>query len=178
LKYKQNKILLTLLLSLISVTANAGSFFIDCKTSPKEAKLELPAPANEWAKIGCSKFGHILMAQKGWFWGLSPSPKPAFLPADILNTRKMRNVGNTIYFKQFEIKKLTGKVASERHYLFHKWLGKERTSIYPEVWEIKATNESNKTLTLNIFKKTTGGGWGIACLPKCGKMKPFIIVKR
>ena len=136
MKYKQNKILLTLLLSLISVTTNAGSFFIDCKTSPKDAKLELPAPANEWAKIGCSKFGHILMAQKSWFWGLSPSPKPAFLPADILNTRKMRNVGNTIYFKQFEIKKLTGKAANERHYLFHKYVQRIIHRILPGLGQL------------------------------------------
>lgn len=90
----------------------------------------------------------------------------------------MRNVGNTVYFKEFKIKQLTGNEATKKHTLFHKWLGKERSSVYPEVWEIKAKNESNKILTLNIFKKTSGGGWGIACLPECGKMKPFIIVKK
>lgn len=153
------------------------SFFISCDGSPKEARLELPAPANEWVKVGCSQFGHILMAQDGWHWGQDPTPKPAFLPADILNTMEIREVGNKVYFKEFRLRQLLGAEATKRHELFHKWIGKERTSIYAEVWELVAVNESGKSLTLNIFKRPSGGGWGIACLPECDKMNPFVIVK-
>lgn len=153
------------------------SFFISCDGSPKEAILELPAPAKEWVKVGCSQFGHILMAPDGWFWGQAPTPKPALLPADLLNTTKMRKVGNKVYFKEFKLRQLAGSEALKRHELFYKWTEKERTSIYPEVWELLAVNESGKTLTLNVFKRPSEGGWGIACVPECGKMKPFVMVK-
>ena len=159
----------------ISATATE-SFFASCDGSPKEAKLELPFPAKEWAKVGCSRFGHVVMAQDGWFWGQAPSPKPAFLPADLLNTTKMREVGNKVYFREFKVRQLSEPEAIKRHELFYKWIGKERTSIYPEVWELTAVNESGKSLTLNVFKRPSEGGWGIACIPECDKMKPFIIV--
>jgi len=155
----------------------AESFFISCDDSPEEARFELPAPAKEWGKVGCTRFGHILMAQDGWFWGQAPAPKPAFLPADLLNTTQMRQVGNKVYFKEFRLRQLSEAEAQSRHELFYKWMGKERTSIYPEVWELVAVNESGKSLTLNIFKRPTEGGWGIACIPECGKMKPFVVVK-
>ncbi len=160
-----------------SMVHAAESFFVSCDGSPKEARLELPAPANEWGKVGCSQFGHILMAQNGWFWGQDPTPRPAFLPADLLNTMQMRKVGNNVYFKEFKLRQLTGSEALKRHELFHKWVGKERTSIYPEVWELLAVNESGRSLTLNVFKRPSGGGWGIACVPECDRMKPFVIVQ-
>lgn len=170
--------LVAVLAILSANTAHAkDSFFISCDGSPKEAILELPAPANEWVKVGCSQFGHILMAPNGWFWGQAPTPKPALLPAALLNTMKMRKVGNNVYFKEFKLRQLSGSEALKRHELFHKWIGKERTSIYPEVWELLAVNESGKTLTLNVFKRPSEGGWGIACVPECGKMKPFVMVK-
>ena len=164
-------------ISFASTIHAAESFLVSCNGSHEEARLELPAPANEWGKVGCSQYGHILMAQDGWFWGQDPTPKPAFLPADLLNTMHMRNVGNKVYFKEFSIRQLAGAEAIRRHELFHKWFGKERTAIYPEVWELMAVNESGKSLTLNVFKRTSEGGWGIACVPECGKMKPFVILK-
>lgn len=166
------------LLAVLPITAKAAdAFFASCSGSPREARLELPSPAKEWAKIGCTRFGHILMAQDGWFWGQTPTPNPAFLPADLLNSRKMREVGNNVYFKDFKVRQLAESEAVKRHELFHKWMGKERTSIYPEVWELVATNESGKSLTLNVFKRPSEGGWGIACVPECDRMKPFVIVR-
>lgn len=165
------------LVALLPITATASkTFFVSCDGSPKDAQLELPSPAKEWAKVGCTRFGHIITAQDGWFWGQAPSPNPAFLPADLLNTINMREVGNKVYFKEFKLRQLSGPDALKRHELFYKWLGKERTSIYPEVWELVAVNESGKSLTLNVFKHPSDGGWGIACMPECGKMKPFVIV--
>ncbi|MDP2689828.1 MAG: hypothetical protein Q8P48_06920 [Deltaproteobacteria bacterium] len=91
-------LLFALIAILFAGTVNAAeSFFVSCDGSPREAILELPAPAKEWGKVGCSQFGHILMAQNGWFWGQDPTPRPALLPADLLNTMKMRKVGNKVY---------------------------------------------------------------------------------
>lgn len=143
-----------------SMVHAAESFFVSCDGSPKEARLELPAPANEWGKVGCSQFGHILMAQNGWFWGQDPTPKPAFLPADILNTMQMRKVGNNVYFKEFKIRQLTGSEALKRHELFHKWVGKERTSIYPEVWELLAVNESEEVSNTECIQTSFRGRLG------------------
>jgi hypothetical protein len=171
-------ILTTALLALFPFTAHATeTFFVSCNGTSREAQLELPPPAKEWAKIGCTRFGHILMAQDGWFWGQAPTPNPAFLPADLLNSMKMREVGNNAYFKDFKLRRLAEPEALKRHELFHKWVGKERTSIYPEVWELVATNESGKSLTLNVFKRPSEGGWGIACVPECDRMKPFVIIR-
>ena len=166
------------LFTLLPVTATASqTFFISCDGSPKDAQLELPAQAKEWGKVSCTRFGHIITARDGWFWGQVPSPKPAFLPADLLNSTDMREVGNKVYFKKFKLRQLSESDALKRHELFYKWLGKERTSIYPEVWELVAVNESGKSLTLNVFKRPSTSGWGIACIPECGKMKPFAIIR-
>lgn len=89
----------------------------------------------------------------------------------------MRDIGNKAYFKEFKLHRLSKADAIKRHELFHKWMGKERTSIYPEVWELIAVNESGKVLTLNVFKRPASGGWGIACISECGRMPPFVIEK-
>jgi hypothetical protein len=171
-------LVVTTLLTLFSATAtSAETSIISCDGSPRDAKLELPAPANEWAQVVCTQFGHLLIPQDGWYWGRDPTPMPAFIPADLLNTTQMRKVGNSIYFRDFKLRQLSEADALKRHELFYKWIGKERTSIYPEVWELIGTNESGKSFTLNIFKRPTDGGWGIACIPECDMMKPFVIVK-
>lgn len=170
---------IVILSAIFSTAINAAeTSFISCDGSPKDAQLELPASAKEWGKVGCTRFGQILMAQDNWSWGQSSSPNPAFLPADMLNTMQMRQVGNKVYFKEFKLRQLAKPDALKRHELFYKWLGKERTSIYPEVWELVAVNESGKSLTLNVFRHPSEGGWGIACIPECDRMEPFVIVKR
>ena len=153
------------------------TFAANCAGSPKEALLELPAPAREWIKVGCTPFGHILMAQNGWSWLKTPIPQPVFLPSDLLNTKIPRKIGNKSYFKEFKLRKLPKPDALKRHELFYVMFEKERVSISPEVWELIATNESNKSLILNIFRDFDRGGWGIACIPKCGEMMPFVMIK-
>jgi hypothetical protein len=154
------------------------SIFISCDGSPREAQLELPGSAKEWGKVACTQYGHIIMAQDGWSWGNSISQKPVFIPADLLNSSKIRAVGNTVYFKHFTYRQLSKKDALKRHELFYDTFGKDRTTIYPEVWELIAENESGKSLTLIIFRRHTQGGWGIACMPDCETASPFVIVKK
>jgi hypothetical protein len=164
------------LIALISACSNTEETnFISCDSSPKDAQLELPVPAREWGKVGCTRYGHILMAQDKWTWSRSASAAPAFLPADMLNSQTMRDIGNNAYFKEFKLHRLSKADAINRHELFHKWIGRERTSIYPEVWELIAVNESGKEMSLNVFKRPQGGGWGIACIPECDRMPPFVI---
>lgn len=114
------------------------------------------------------------MAADNGYWTQTQSPRPVMLPADMLNSHQMREVGNNAYFKEIKIRLLEKAEALKKHELFYKWLEKERVTIYPEVWELSATNESGKSLTINFYKSASAGGWGIACVPECGRMKPFL----
>ena len=42
------------------------------------------------------------------------------------------------------------------------------------MWELAATNQSGKSMTLNVFKRPHEGGWGIACTPECDKIDPIM----
>jgi hypothetical protein len=163
------RILILLIGFLFSGLLHAEDITISCDGSPKEAVLNVPKPADQFLHVFCTRFGHAMEPNKGWFWSPPGRYKPVFFPAQMVR-REPKFSGNTIYFKSITAVPLSGKIAQK------KWsvLAKEFPKAKPptQALKIDTVNNDGEPHRIYIFPNALG----YSCNPKCSKDNAFMMV--
>jgi len=166
--------LITMLLMVASIS-NLYAEDIDssCNNSPEEAVLEIPAPANKFFSIFCTKYGHNIYPSNNWMWGHLIEDSLGFnlFPSQIGKT-KLKEVNNDSFFKSIKVREL------DKNRTMNKWLLIE--DLYSENFkgklkalEIIAENNLGRKHTIYIFNNNFGYG----CSPDCKIDNGFILKK-
>ena len=154
--------------ALVGLCAHAQDIEIPCAGSPPEAVLNVPAPADRFVHVLCTKYGHVLAPTAGWFWTPPGKLSPTFYPAQMVRSGP-REVGNAIYFKSVRVNSLEGSEAVERWQL----IGRVFKDPAPaKALEIVAASSSGSSHTIYIFPNA----WGYSCSPTCAQDAAFIMV--
>jgi hypothetical protein len=164
--------LIVLILALLIAEANAESLEIPCEGSPETAQLSVPAPANKYLHIVCTKYGHILHPTEGWFWTQPGGFSPVFYPAQMVRSDPEES-GNEIFFQSIEVTDLTPELAAK------KW-GQMEMSFDPsdpppqKAMEVVASTSTGSSHTIYVFE----GGWGWSCSPSCESKTVFLMISK
>ncbi len=150
--------------------AHAEGIEISCDTSPKEAKLSIPKPANKLVHIICSKYGHLIHPVKGWLWTRPGGFSPVFFPSQWAKTNPTE-VNNNSYFKSITVHELnTDKSKNKWSVVGSMFDDKEQSDL--KALEIIAVNNNDNTHTIYIFNN----GWGYGCSPECKSTSSFLLI--
>ncbi len=152
------------------VTAQAQDIEIACDGSPSAAVLSVPAPADRFVHVLCTKYGHVLAPVAGWFWTPPGTYRPAFYPAQMVRENPVE-VGNVIYFNSITATALEGPVAGKRWQVLE---GMFRDPPPTKALEIVATSSGGSKHTIYIFPNS----WGYSCSPACAKEGAFIMISQ
>ena len=153
-----------------------------CAGSPKEAVMDLPDPLSVWGRLVCTRYGHVITANKGWIWTRPGAFSPIFLPAQMVQ-KKPAELGNKSYFTKISLTEVETD-ASE----FQKpWTAFSK--IFPNdpfpanTFRLDLTSVSGKTLQLYFLafeakdEKHPGSLWGMACSQSaCDSKSAFLLL--
>lgn len=145
---------------------------ISCDTSPKEAKLSIPAPASRLVHIVCSKYGHLIHPVKGWLWTRPGGFSPVFFPSQWAKTNPAE-VNNNSYFKSITVHELnTDKSKNKWAVVGSMFDDEEQTDL--KALEIIAVNNNDNVHTIYVFNN----GWGYGCSPECNSTNSFLLISQ
>jgi hypothetical protein len=154
----------------LSFSVQAQDIEIACDGSPTAAALRVPAPADRFVHVLCTKYGHVLAPTAGWFWTPPGTYSPQFYPAQMVRENPLE-VGNGIYFTSITATSLEGAAASDRWRILG---GLFRDPPPTKALEIVASSSGGSKHTIYIFPNS----WGYSCSPECTKEGAFIMVSQ
>lgn len=152
-----------------SMAVAADALYIDCGSSPEEAVLAVPAPASQFARIACTRFGHILKPATGWQWRVPGQSGSRFFPAQRTYSLP-QTTGNQMFFRSVDVRELSTVQAHERWHLLEK--GLPTVEAPQRALEIEAINNQRGRYTLVLFDN----GWGVSCNSVCRAEMAFQVV--
>ena len=165
-------IALTLFVFISISSAYAEGMEISCDTSPKEAKLSIPEPANKLVHVICSKYGHLIHPVKGWLWTRPGGFTPVFFPSQWAKSNP-DEVNNNTYFKKIEVHELNKDKAEGKWSIVGNMFDKEELPDLKAL-EIIAVNNNDNTHTIYVFNN----GWGYSCSPECKSTNSFLLISQ
>jgi len=129
----------------------------DCRGTPSEAIVTLPAPLRKWGQIECTPYGHILVGRDGWVWAQLDGGSKVFVPSQMVD-RDPELLGNTSYFTAIEVSQLDNEITEGALRLFEAGLDMSEKA---EGYRLDATSVSGSKLTLYFFDfgSFAGGMW-------------------
>lgn len=167
------KFITAILFSLVSVSsAYSEGIEISCDTSPKEAKLSIPVPANKLVHVVCSKYGHLIHPVKGWLWTRPGGFSPVFFPSQWVKTNP-EEVNNSSYFKNIAVHELS-KDKAESTWSVIGGMFDEVDQPDLKALKIIAVNNNDNTHTIYVFNN----GWGYSCSPECKSTNSFLLISQ
>jgi len=106
-------IIFVTLLSQAIFASEKESPIIDCAGTAKEAQLSIPnQDVSKWAKVVCTRYGHIIAPADGFAWTTYMTLVPIVLPAQkIENNKNPKEIGNSAFFTSITAKKLNKEEA-------------------------------------------------------------------
>ena len=147
----------------------------DCKGTPPEAVMILPAPLSKWGEISCTPFGHVLTSRKDWIWILPTVRQPIFVPSQMVD-RLPQLLGNKSYFTRIEMMRIGGEEFASAYDTFHE--GFDPNETIPDGYRVDLTSASGKTVRLYFFDYDTYA-WGMECRDaKCERDSRFMILDK
>ena len=152
-----------------AATAHAEGIEIPCEGSPTTAVLEVPAPANRFVHVLCTKYGHVLAPIAGWFWTPPGTYSPVFLPAQMVHDNP-KETGNAVNFTAIIATPLEGTSAADRWKLLGEVFPKDTPPT--KALEIVAISSGGEKHRIYIFTNS----WGYSCSPVCTKDAAFILI--
>ncbi len=168
-----NKLIVILLLVVSFISfAHAEGIEIPCDSSPKEAVLSIPEPANKLAHVVCTKYGHVINPVKDWFWTRSGGFLPVFFPSQ-MDRSQPKELNNRSYFKRITVKELTESEAKEKWSILDGMVDESNNSNLKGL-QIVAVNNEGKKHTIYIFNNNRGYG----CSPICKKENAFMLLNQ
>lgn len=155
---------------LLPLPVSAQDITISCDGSPEQAVLAMPAPADRFLQIVCTRYGHIVNPVPGWLWTVPGTMIPQFYPAQMV-TSDPQTVGNTVYFNEVAVRPLSGEPAARKWSLLAE-LFDAADDAPSKVLEIVATSSMGESHTLYIFPNH----FGYSCSPDCRAENAFLMI--
>lgn len=153
----------------------------NCSNSPKDAVLIIPEPINKWAKVICSKYGHIATYTQDFGWFSHKSKKLRSFGAQLAKGSPL--VGSHgYYFTDISVEKYSeaiGKVMVDIYMpeIYFSFFGMDIPQEIPEAYMLSFTNNEKQELGIIffIYKKYA---FGTACWDACSPINGFAIIER
>lgn len=153
----------------MSATVRSQDIEVPCAGSPREAVLKVPAPADRFVHVICTKYGHLLHPVKGWFWTRPGGFSPVFYPAQMVRENP-EETGHTNFFSSIRVASLSGEAAAEKWTVL---VGLFRDEAPPQkALEVIAENNHGGIHKIYLFPNS----WGYGCSPKCDADGAFIMI--
>lgn len=146
---------------------------IPCTSAPDDAVLNVPAPANRWARLICTRYGHMAVAGSGLSWTFPDSAQPLFLPAQEVQDAP-KEIAHQAYFADIDAWKTDFEEGVRIRGEHAKFVEREAGAPEPEVIKLRLTNQDGARHTLYILDWTSRAA-GLLCLDECTRYLPFII---
>jgi len=149
------------------------SFLVSCEDSPAEAVMEIPSPLNNWVKLVCSKYGHLIDANDGWIWTSPGGYQPVFIPAQMVKENPVES-GNAFYFTKISFHKASGKEKELAISHMKTFDGEHESKI---TYKLVVTNNMQQSQTLYFFDdQREENKWGIWCRNHCKEVSHFMFL--
>ena len=138
-----------------------------CKGSPMDAVMLLPAPLRKWGQVNCTPFGHTLGSRDGWIWASLDDGSKVRIPSQT-SRGKLAEIGNASYFTSIHEDQLDDEDRANVTEVFEDGLSLKGDA--SNVFRVELTSVSGRSMTLYFFDFGTfaGGMWCPAngCVPE------------
>jgi hypothetical protein len=130
----------------------------ECKGTPMDAVMMLPAPLRKWGRIDCTPFGHTLASRDGWVWASLDDGSKVRIPSQ-LSRGKPAEIGNASYFTAIHEKQVNDDDRANATEVFED--GTAVKGDASNVYRVDLTSVSGRNMTLYFFDFGTfaGGMW-------------------
>jgi hypothetical protein len=138
--------------------ANADDRQEECKGTPMDAVMMLPAPLRKWGQINCTPFGHALVSREGWVWASLDDASKIRIPSQSARG-KLAEIGNASYFTSIHETPVEGEDRANAAQVFQD--GLELRGDAPNVYRVELKSVSGGTMVVYFFDFGTfaGGMW-------------------
>ena len=173
-------------LAWISYTQLAGASardhyqLLDCDRLPGEAMLELPAPAQQWARIDCRPFGQALAPSAGYTWRYSGTfTREVTVPAIMGKTAE--EGGGARYFRDASLARREGAQVADLHRTLQQQVASYAFLAGDEVPQaahtLRLVNDVLDIVTVHFMQRASGDMWVVVCAPGCMPENVFVVQK-
>lgn len=160
-------------------TAPFESIEIACSGAPATAKTELPVELEKWAKLSCTKYGHVIRAASGWVWHAPRSNQFVRLWSQRAEP-EFAEVGHSSHFTSIEFRKLSQSEAEEANQTLAASLGAKPQAV-ADAYLLTATDSANRVQTIHFVRSEAnvriGNLWGWSCSLPCSAPTIFMAFK-
>lgn len=150
---------------------------MDCRQAPAGAVIEVPRPAAAFARVFCTRYGHVLGPADGWVWTFPGSYAPVFLPAQMVRSDPLP-VGHERHFTALRAEPLAPAELEARY----RPLGEEVfAGARPKQlsgYRLEADSNGGGGHALYAFDTGAGEYWAYGCSPRCKPQRPFLIMRQ
>ncbi|MBW8371522.1 MAG: hypothetical protein K0M66_11225 [Thiobacillus sp.] len=147
-----------------------------CSDAPAAAKIDLPSDLQKWAKLSCTKYGHVIRAAAGWVWHAPQSNQFVRLWAQPAE-RDFAEVGHSSYFTLVEFRKLSQHEAEEANQALSASLGAKPQAV-SDAYLLTATDNGGRVQTIHFVRSEAnvriGNLWGWSCSVPCSAPTVFM----
>jgi len=166
--------LLLLFLPLITHAAPLG----DCKGTPADAVLQLPAPLSQWGSIACTPYGHIITNHDGWIWSHPGAYAPVFIASQMVQS-DLKKTGNRSYFTRIHMAEvpLSNQAAEAALSALNDAL---TPAMMTKAYRLEVSGSLGKSMVLYFFTQPNHV-WGIWCNAQgagCEEATGFMVIDR
>jgi hypothetical protein len=138
--------------------ANADDRQEECKGTPMDAVMMLPAPLRKWGQINCTPFGHALVSREGWVWASLDDASKIRIPSQSARG-KLAEIGNTSYFTSIHEAPVEGEDRDNAAKIFQDGLDLkgDMSNVYRV--ELRSVSGGNMVVYFFDFGTFAGGMW-------------------
>ena len=150
-------------------TAPFESIEITCSGALTAAKTELPSELEKWARLSCTKYGHVIRAASGWVWHAPQSNQFVRLWSQGAEP-EFAEIGHSSYFTSIEFRKLSQPEAEEANQALAMSLG-VKPQLVTDAYVLAVTDNQGRGQTVNFVRSEAnvrlGSFWGWSCSVPC-----------
>ena len=137
-----------------------------------QAVTNLPAPLERWAKIICTRSGHVITGRDGWVWLEPNNSALVVIPSQAFGAHV--ETGGSSYFTKIELTKVSGEEFEKAYEVFH--TGFDPKDAKPAGYRLDVETMAGNEIRLYIFDYFTYG-WGMACSKEaCDASSRFVML--
>jgi hypothetical protein len=153
---------------------------LDCERLPGEAVLQLPAPAQQWARIDCRPFGQTLAQPPGYTWRYSGTFTREVIVAAIMG-KTAEEGGGARYFRDASVASREGAQVADLHRTLQQQVSSYAFLSGDEVPQaahtLRLVNDVLDIITVHFMQRAGGDMWAVVCTPECMPENVFVIQK-
>lgn len=150
-----------------------AAIILPCTGAPPDAVLSIPAPADRWAQLICTRYGHMAVAAQDVHWTFYGSDQALFLPAQDAKETVVE-LGHQAYFVAIDAWRTDFEESSRIRDQYAKFFEPLADASEPAVFKLRLTNQDGMRHTLYILDWHSHAA-GLLCSDECLKYIPFAV---